>query len=317
MISRPTCDLCDRPLPDQAYVCERCTDREAESLRIIASLAGEVEAAVAKLVGHGLAVGGGGGHGHPLPVDLVAAEKAATVGNTVSTWARHVSLTRGVEVPRTRPSLEGPSCRTNTCRHLSCAEIRSPRREVGVALAARFLLGQLGWLRHRQEAAEALGDLHQAALQLQRVLGGRPPRWYAGQCWEPRDDGERCAAELYASPGASTVRCPECDTMHDAKDRREWLLREAEDQLLHAELMARALTGLGVEDLTPARVRGMARHGRLATKGTDAAGRPLYRVGDVRDVVAEQARAEAERAAKRDDKARRKAERAEGKGAAA
>lgn len=315
-MNRPTCDLCDRPVPDQAYVCDRCTDREAESLRIIASLAGEVESAVAKLVGHGLAVGGGGGHGHPLPVDLVAAEKAAAVGNTVSTWARHVALTRGVEVPRTRPPLEGPVCRTNICRHLSCAEVRSPRREVGVATAARFLTGQLGWLRHRPEAAEALGELHQAALQLQRLLGGRPPRWYAGQCWELLDDGQRCTAELYASPGASSVRCPECGKVHEAAYRKDWLLQEASDTLAHAELIARALTALGIEAVTGSRVRNLAARGRLVAHGADAADRPLYRVGDVLDLVHEQARVEAERVAKREARAEAKvARRAESEAA--
>lgn len=313
-MDRPTCDLCDRPVPDQAYVCERCTEREAESLRLIASLAGEVEAAVAKLVGHGLAAGGGGGHGHPLPVDLVAAEKAAAVGNTVSTWARHVSLSRGIDVPRTHPSSEGPCCRTNTCRHLSCAEVRSPRRDVGVATAARFLLDQLGWLRHRPEAAEALGELHQAALQLQRVLGGRPPRWYAGQCWELIRDAEgneqRCTAELYAAPGASAVRCPSCGKAHETAYRRDWLLREASDTLAHAELIARALAALGIEGVTGSRVRNLAARGRLLAHGSDQADRPLYRVGDVLDLIHEQARVEAERVAKREAKAARRAERA-------
>lgn len=309
MTSQPTCDLCDRPVPDQSYVCSRCTEAYGGYLSTIASLAGEVEAAVAKLVGHGPATSGGGGHGHPLPVDLDAAEKAAAVGNTVSTWARHVSLSRGIEVLRDRPPQAGPVCRTNTCRHRSCAEIRAPRREVGIAVAARFIAEHLNWLRHRREAAEALAELRDAAGQIQRIVGGRLPRWYAGQCWELLENAERCTAELYATPGASTVRCPDCDTVHETARRRSWLLDEARDVLAHAELIARALTALELEGVTGSRVRNLAARGRLLAHGVDAADRPLYRVGDVLELIHEQARVEAERVAKREARAEAKAAR--------
>ena len=335
MTSQPTCDLCARPVGDTAYVCSPCADKMRADLLRIVDLAGEVEGAILKLVRYG---GSGGGSGErPVPFDDKRAERAAAVGNTISTWARHIAESRGltVELPD-KPKPVGPLCYHGQalpllnpakppCPHLSCVEIRTRRAHLGVAVAAAWLAehDQLEWLRHQQEAAEAFGDLREAAREVERIVDRPRDRWYAGPCWGelPVDEGEagepeRCMVELYAAPGAKTVRCRECGNVYDAESRKQWLLDEARDALVHAELMARALTALGIEDVTPARVRGMARHGRLMAKGTNQAGDPTYRVGDVLDVIEEQERIEAERVRRREEKAARKAQRAEGKSAA-
>lgn len=305
-MSGAACDLCTAPVPDQAYVCPKCTARTVEDLERIVDLAGEVESVVAKLVRYGGASKVGGER--PLPFDEKAGERAAAIGNTVATWARHVAESRGLSVPAPTLTL-GPLCRHGMgCRHDSCERIRTRYRDVGVAAAAAWLLDQLEWLRHQAEAAEAFGDLREASRTLEHVVGRPPDRWFAGQCWE-LVDGQRCEQELYAPRGASTVRCRACGFTHDAQHRRDWLLDQARDQLLHAEWIARALTALGIEKVTGSRIRNLADRGRLANHGTDASGRPKYRVGEVLDLIDEQAKVEAERAAKREDKARRKAER--------
>lgn len=335
--SRPTCDLCDRPLPDQAYVCERCAEGVREDLLRIVKYAGDVEGAVLKLVRYG-GLGGGSGE-RPVPFDDVRAERAAAVGNMVATWARHVAESRGLVVePPEASRTVGPLCyhggalpfldaKKPPCRHPSCLEIGTRRAYLGVEVAARWLAehDQLEWLRHQREAAEAMAELREAAREVERIVDRPRDRWYAGPCWAELDDvdaedaggeSKRCMVELYAAPGAKTVRCRDCGSEYDAAARKDWLLREARDALVHAELMARALTALGIEDVTPARVRGMARHGRLMAKGTNQAGDPTYRVGDVLDVIEEQERIEAERVRRREEKAARKAQRAEGKSAA-
>ena len=81
------------------------------------------------------------------------------------------------------------------------------------------------------------------------------------------------------------MRCPACSTEHDAATRREWLLEAARDQLLHAGWMAAALSALLGEQVTDAQVRGYAHRGRIVAHGTDERGRPVYRVGDVLDMV--------------------------------
>ena len=47
-----------------------------------------------------------------------------------------------------------------------------------------------------------------------------------------------------------------CYTTLGYDSRPPTLIDEAQDALVHAELMARALTALGIEAMTPARVRG-------------------------------------------------------------
>lgn len=312
-MSQPLCERCSRPLSGQAYVCSGCTNRTAEALERIADLAGEVEAAIAKLVRHG-GFEGGARDRRPLPVDLDASNRAAAIGNAVATAARDVAESRGIPLPPRPARTLGPQCRSGiSCGHGSCEVIRG-RRDVGVAIAARWLRGQLEWLRHQRQAAEVFADLENAATDLIRMVAGPLPRWFAGQCWEPIEgvdehgQPKRCANELYAAPGATTVHCRDCGMTHELAYRKEWLLREANNTLAHAELIARALTALGVDDVTPARVRGMARHGRLVAHGTDRAGRPIYKVGEVLAVIEEQDRIKVERAAAREAKAKRRAE---------
>lgn len=71
-----------------------------------------------------------------------------------------------------------------------------------------------------------------------------------------------------------------CGTTWPVEERRTWLLREAEHVLGTATELARALSGLG-EHITPSMIRGYAHRRRLANRGTDETGRPLYRLGDV------------------------------------
>jgi hypothetical protein len=278
----PTCDLDGRPVDGTAYVCSPCSDKTRADLLRIVDLAGDVEAAILKLVRYG---GAGQGSGErPVPFDDVRAERAAAVGNTLATWARHVAEARGVEIPH-RPGVPG------------------------AAVVAGWLADQLEWLRHQREAAEAMSDLREAAREVERIVDRPRDRWYAGPA------GRICLPAAGARWSCTrcrvrgTVRCPECKAEHDAAARKQWLLDEARDALVHAELMARALTALDIEDVTPARVRGMARHGRLMAKGTNSAGDPTYRVGDVLDVVEEQERIEAERVRRREEKVVRRAER--------
>jgi hypothetical protein len=284
-VTQPTCDFCKRPNADQSYVCSPCTSNVAVDLARIVGLAPEVETTVAKLARVGTQLGGGSKE-RPLPFDAQAADRADALKNTLSTWARHVAESIGVQIPPKQPG------------------------ELGAQLAARFLGERLNWIRHHQEAAECFGDLSDAARELERLVGRPRDHWYAGACWADLGDVDeagdplRCPQELYAPKGAQKVRCRFCGTEHDADARRQWLLDQVKDQLLHAEWIARALTGFGLEKVTGSRIRNLADRGRLAAHGHDEAGRPMYRVGEVMDLINEQAKMEAERVAKREAKDR-------------
>jgi hypothetical protein len=108
------------------------------------------------------------------------------------------------------------------------------------------------------------------------------------------------------------VRCRDCRTVYDVAERREWLLHSAEDVLATAPVISRALTRMGSE-VMPDRIRQWASVSgggrRLVRRGRDRSGVPLYRLGDVMDLLAAEARRQAELGAAREAKAAAKAER--------
>jgi hypothetical protein len=333
------CARCGRELADGAYVCDRpCTRALHRSLLLLASLAESAVDTIARQTRHG--DGGPGGRTQPLPVDLAASDRAVEVERTVVERARWIAEQRGLTIVTADPGSRAPNLAASECEpawmlrlapHLapvdwggpldvpdrpaepgppvtlaapSTASIAAPILAPAAARAATWLTGQLDWLRHRAEAADVYRELHAAVSQMRWIVEGPIPRWYAGQCWE-LVDGERCTTDLYANPGADTVRCSTCGYRHDTDYRRKWLLDEARDTLAHAELLARAVTALG-RPVKSAQIRDRAHRGRLVSHGYDPAGRPLYRIGDLLDLLDEAERLEAARASARAVKRARK-----------
>lgn len=281
MTETPECDRCRRLVHDQSYVCDRCGSELARELALVAKLAGEVTVTVARLSRTGQP-GRRVDPNSPLPVSLAAANDHGAAVSVLLTWARHVSYERGERLPTVRLA---------PCVHPSCA-LRRVGRMVGpicagepaeqpLAVLAGWLaeVGRLRWLRHRPEAGEAFDELLDACRLFVRVVDRPAERWYAGRC-----DVDGCQAELYPVAGVTTVTCRDCGSKHDLDERKRDLLVQAEDVLSGASWCAATLTRLGL----PAKVNTVvtwAKRGRLIAKSADAAGRPLYRFGDVRDLV--------------------------------
>jgi hypothetical protein len=102
---------------------------------------------------------------------------------------------------------------------------------------------------------------------------------------------------LYARLDAAHVVCR--DVAHEEAlswpvgERRAWLLKSAEDVLATTTEISRALTRYQ-QPVTPSAIRGYVGRKRLGARGSRAvAGRkdpvPLYRLGDVLDILAQQA----------------------------
>ena len=303
MTSDTTCDLCGEPVRDTAYVCPRCTADTARYLTDVVKVASEVETTVARLARYSDRHGRGvpeerepgeekmpnGLRPTPLPFEPGARQRGDLAMNDIVTWARHVAEERGVPATLPGPAF-GPLCGSQgVCRHESCSVIHARSVPHPVARAATYLLGNLEWLRYRREAEEAMTVLSAAGATLVRIVDAPPPLWYAGPCYTLQDDGGTCMEELYARTDDGTVKCPACKQRHDVFERRVWLLREADDVLAHASLIAAALTVLD-RKVTSSMVRNYADRGRIQARGVDERGRPVYRVGDVRAVVAEVAR---------------------------
>lgn len=250
---------------------------------------------------------GGGSSGvgkpaeRPVPWDDRASAVAARLTAQLSVWVRVVWRSVG------EARVEGPRCRA-ACWHPSCSAVtahRFPRLEP--ASMAAWLLHWVEWLRHDEHAVAAVDGIVGAVDNVRRAVDRRGELWYAGRCTAEVEgpEGERwcCLEDLYVRHGAKRVTCRRCDSVWSVEDRRTWLLAEAEDTLATAAEIARAVTALG-KPVEPERIRQWKTRGRLVPHSEDDRGRPLYRVGDVLDLLAEDARLVAEREARRASKHR-------------
>jgi hypothetical protein len=245
-MSQP-CASCDFDILDTAYCCTRCADGLSKRLLLGGELYIEMAVAIARQVKFGDPIGRGRSE-MPLPFDWDKSVDRSAVDNVVTTWARHITAETGAETPRT------------------------------IGEVMRWLADphQINWLRYRQEAAEAFDELDYAARLVIRCVDSPSQRWYAGPC---TTDG--CTEDLYGRPNATTLRCRECRTEHDAQARRDWLLKQADDVLGTATEVARFASAMRGESVTAASIRGLAFRGRIEAKGVDRKNDPTYRVGDV------------------------------------
>ena len=288
-----TCAHChDRPVAD-ATCCTRCADTAARNLADIAALHTELLAAYARQTRYSTNAGRRGST-TPLPWD----ETARTAADT--TLATLVAIVRVVDDQLGTPT-EGPThdaCLDGSCVHLRARAL--PDHGTVPALAI-WLSSHLEKLRHHPAAAEHYQDLADTAALLRRVAGGPVERWFAGTC-SNRDDEWRikvevtkeapegatwpCSADLFADPGASRVTCRVCGYSASVKERRALLLVAASDVLATATEISRALTSLG-QPVTPERIWKWKERTRLEARSVDHDGHPLYRVGDVQDLLLE------------------------------
>lgn len=293
-MNAPDCTTvgCTGSCPDNAYLCLACTAELRVLLAGMPQLLAELETTITRQARVGSGDGGRKSAETQVPFHARAGQLGATLRNALVTWARHIAETRGVDVQPRRP-IYGPY--HVLCPHDSCATIQR-LAEQPEGLASVWMLHHVDWLRHRREVTEAFAELVSLQRRVQHVIDRAPALWYCGPC-------DICAADLYARPGAAVVQCraPRCSFHTDVTTRRDWLLRAAEDSLVNATDLARAVTALG-QPVTPERVRKWAERGRLLSRGVEAwrvtatgvqTYRPTYRVGDVLDLLA----AEAERRA--------------------
>lgn len=251
---------CGRPVGDQARLCQGCTERLARDLGDIGALAEELTTTRLRQSRTGGQATGvlSRSFERPLPWDERASEAAEVLRSTVVAWVRIVLEERGG---------------------------RSPADDM--AAMGAFLLSQREWLRHHEAADEVADEIRHAVANAYRVVDSAPGRLYVGPCDPDGAFGDSpCPTDLYAREIAAEVTCPACELVWDVKGRREYLLDAAHDRLVTAADLSRFLTVYG-EPLTAERIRQWASRGQLLAHGTDAAGRPLYRVSEAVERLAE------------------------------
>lgn len=173
------------------------------------------------------------------------------------------------------------------------AAVRMYRLTQHTTPPANSIAGTSAWLLARLPHmaglpwAPSLLRIHSIADRGQRIIDAPVARIYAGPCGT-------CGTDLYAQPERAHVDCPDCGATYDLATRRAWLLDVVDDRLATATEISRALTSLS-QPVTAARIRQWKHRNRLDQRGSDQVGRPLFRVGDVVDLLIEYAEKETTR----------------------
>jgi hypothetical protein len=221
-----------------------------------------------------------------LPYRDTAALAAATLHQVLTAWADQIATEIGIRAWKPTPGGPFPVCWR--CRHPSCRMYRPPALPpTGIAPLAAWLRPHVGWLRHHHDAVRAFTEITDAAHAARAAVDRPAERLYAGPC-------DECGEDMYGRVGARMVECPPCQLVYEIEARRQWLLRSAEDVLASATEIARAITRLG-QPVTPEAIRGLVHRGQLTPHGHRQVGRrevPVYRLGDVLDVLAQRAERE-------------------------
>lgn len=293
------CPRCARTMDATGSICRRCQHTLEVSLANVAAYWADLDTLRTGQVRYGSGAGAERGRGEaPLAMDARFAKGATgatvevAVRNTVTTWTRYV-------LEHTQRPAAGPAC--VDCRHGTCRDIRRarPPRDT-IASCCAFLARYSDWIRVCPVGDQVLRDLLDIERALARLIDRPADRWFAGTCGGltiSDDRIVRCERQLYVEPGEQLVRCGDCGSTYDVAERREALLAEAEDREATVETIARIVTTLGDAEVSRERIAGRIRlwahRGRIQSHGArvvDGKARPLYRVGDVLDKLAEDAR---------------------------
>lgn len=143
------------------------------------------------------------------------------------------------------------------------------------------------------DAGHMLRDLESVHHQATKVINKAPERWFAGKCSAAYLEGQECPKDLYADNLTGTITCSLCGTHHDIANRRHALFEAAKEVLATATEAARAVVVWSDyergENKLVRRIGMWASRGRIEQRGIirqDGQDRPLYRIGDIQDLLA-------------------------------
>jgi hypothetical protein len=204
-MTAPACGSCGAPVAD-ARLCQGCTRDLAELLLLAASIAGDLDDAVARLLKRGSG-GRSSSPEPPLPVDLAASEAAHEL---------RVELA------------------------VTVAELLKPGEDVkpDTRLLARWLVAHLARIRQHDRAPQMLDAIRHRVHQALTVIDRPAERAPAGQC-------EACGTQLLAELGADEVRCG-CGILTVALQAKRRERAAAADVLGTPAAVSDALAAIGI-----------------------------------------------------------------------
>jgi hypothetical protein len=255
------CETCGRDIADGATICVGCAYKLDAAIADVAAyrgLAYDLELAITRQTQFGTKGGGGRSTETPVAFDQRASAAAAHLKGVLVGWARVIAEETGADLPAD-----------------------------DLARIAAWLRPRVGWLRHHVAGAEAWDEILQAVKEARHVCDRPAETLYAGPC--------DCGEDLYARLEAEYVTCRsdahDDPVVWEVQARRRWLLQSAEDVLATTTDISRALTRYQ-QPVTPEAIRGYVHRGKLIARGKRLEGKreiPVYRLGDVLDILARQA----------------------------
>lgn len=263
--------LCSAPScahPATDFVCRSCVDELGRDLRLVEDLVTDLLVTIARE--DRLGEPGPRGAEIPLPYRPDPADVARDLHAELAIWVRHLQSGAGQSwVPtRNAPLGELPPYRLPGRDTVEAAMwLERHRHTVSIDICGGQIVDCIGYAVRRAERATDRSSVQ-----------------YLGPCECGPDDQGR-PIELYARPGAARCVCRACEAVYDVAPRREWLLEQAADVLRTAPEMSRALPALLGTPLTVNMIHGYAHRGRLVPHGRTPLGQPLFRVGDVMEVL--------------------------------
>lgn len=262
MTGRACLTGCGRPTAD--FLCAGCLGALVGVLRELVSdghggpgLLAELEITLARQDKLGSHPGIGHAATEPaLPFRPDASGLASRAGNMITTWARAVH--------EHNPHLQAPAGTS--------------------AQAAGWLAGLPNLLALHPAADELHADLTGLAEEIRGFIDRWPDRVYSGPCGADTDAGP-CPGHLYAHAGQGFVTCPACGAQHEVAMRRAWMTGRARDLLVTAPVALGWARLLLDHTIPPGTWRSWLSRRRVLAHGTDQHGRPVYRFGEIVDLI--------------------------------
>lgn len=178
--------------------------------------------------------------------------------------------------------------------------------------AAWWLRQQVNEIAARPDAGQCHKQIHRHIVAIEHIINRPPPTRFCGPCPTMRADNEHqplqpCRTELRAEHDAVTVICPTCHTGHEVEELQDQLWQRLENRLVTypelVEICRRTAEPVPVRstlykwiDQGRLTVKGYQRpdgHKRIGVAKHSDIDRPVYRLGDVRRLMAEKPRRKA------------------------
>lgn len=229
-MTAPACGSCGAATGDSARLCQGCTRDLGQALLTAASIAPDLDDAVARLMVRGDR--GPRGSEPVLPVDLAASDAAAEL---------RIQLMGGVQVVM---AMGAPS--------------EGEYVPYSVRPMATWLLKHLGTLRQYSQAQRLHKGIRAAVDRAVAVVDRRPERMPAGLC-------PLCRVELFAEVGADTAACPACGYAVTGIQARRRERAAAADVLGTPGEISGALERIGIS-VPRGTITSWASRGRLAAR---------------------------------------------------